>query len=161
MLLARHFQYRVEAFFQEIIVNSSLGTVKYFAIRVEFQCRGSPHIHSFLWVLNAPVLTKDNIDEYIRFVDAVVSAYVPDPNDNHELYMLVTTYQVHSHSKSCLKYKNTDCRYNFGRYFTNRTIVAVPLSTGLSEDKKTEIMQQRDNLLCKIKKYIDENLNHK
>ena len=41
------------------------------------------------------------IDEYIRFVDAVVSAYVPDPNDNPELYKLVTTYQVNSHSKSC------------------------------------------------------------
>ena len=76
-------------------------------------------------------LTKDNIDEYIRFVDAVVSAYVPDPNDNPELYKYVTTYQVHSHSKSCRKYKNKDCRYNFGRYFTIRTIVAVPLSKDL------------------------------
>ena len=71
VLLARHFQYRVEVFFKEIIVNGSLG---------KFQVRGSPHIHSFLWVLNAPVLTKDNIDEYIIFVDAVVSAYVLDPN---------------------------------------------------------------------------------
>ena len=159
VLLARHFQYRVEVFFKEIIVNGPLGKVKYYAIRVEFQVRGSPHIHSFLWVLNAPV--EDNIDEYIRFVDAVVSAYVPDHNDNPELYKLVTTYQVHSHSKSCQKYKNKECRYNFGRYFTNHTIVAVPLSKDLSEDQKNEIMQQRDNLLCKIKKYIDENLNPK
>ena len=75
----------------------------------------APHIHSFLWVLNAPILTKDNVDEYIGFVGAVVSAYVPDPIDNPELYkLLVTTYQVHSHSKSCQKYKNTNCRYNFG-----------------------------------------------
>ena len=71
VLLARHFQYRVEVFFKEIIVNGPLGKVKYYAIRVEFQVRGSPRIHSFLWVLNAPVLKKDNIDEYIRFVDAL------------------------------------------------------------------------------------------
>ena len=88
-------------FFKEIMVNGPLGKVKYYAIRVEFKVRGSPNIHSFLWFLNAPVLTKDNLDEYIIFVDAVVSAYAPDTNDNPELYKLVTTYQVHSHSKSC------------------------------------------------------------
>ena len=66
----------------------------YYAIRVEFQIRDSPHIHSFLWVLDAPVLTKDNIDEYIRCADDVVRAYVPDPNENPELYKLVATYQI-------------------------------------------------------------------
>ena len=35
VLLARHFQYRVEVFFKEIIVNGPLGKVKYYAIRVE------------------------------------------------------------------------------------------------------------------------------
>ena len=40
VLLARHFQYRVEVFFKEIIVNGLLGKVKYYAIRVEFQVRG-------------------------------------------------------------------------------------------------------------------------
>ena len=55
VLLGRHFQHRVDVFFKEIIVNGPLGKVKYYAIRVEFQVRGSPHIHSFLLVLNAPV----------------------------------------------------------------------------------------------------------
>ena len=45
ILLSRHFQYRVEVFFTEIIINGPLGKVKYHAIRVEFQFRGSPHIH--------------------------------------------------------------------------------------------------------------------
>ena len=75
------------------------------AIRVEFQVRGSPHIHSFLWVLNAPVLTKNNIDEYARFVDSVIKAYVPNMHENVDLHQLVTTYQIHSHSKLCRKYK--------------------------------------------------------
>ena len=66
VLLARHFQYRVEVFFKEIVLNGPLGKVTYYAIRVEFQVRGSAHIHSFLWVLNAPVLTDDNINEYIH-----------------------------------------------------------------------------------------------
>ena len=57
LFLARHFQFRVEEFFTEIIIDGPLGKVKYHAIRVEFQYRGSPH--SFLWVICAPVLTKD------------------------------------------------------------------------------------------------------
>ena len=82
VLLARHFQYRVEVFFKEIVVNGPLGKVTYYAIRVEFQVRGSPHIHSLLWILNAPNLSKDNIDEYVRFVDAIIRAYVPDMDKN-------------------------------------------------------------------------------
>ena len=52
VLLARHFQHRVEIFFKEILIirDGPLGRVKYYAIRAEFQFRGSPHIHSFLWV---------------------------------------------------------------------------------------------------------------
>lgn len=64
VLLARHFQYRVEVFFKEIIVDGPLGKVKYHAIRAEFQVRGSPHIHSFLWVIGAPVISKLTKEEY-------------------------------------------------------------------------------------------------
>ena len=36
VLLARHFQYRVEVFFKVIVINGPLGKVKYHAIRDEF-----------------------------------------------------------------------------------------------------------------------------
>ena len=78
VVLARHFQYRVEIFFKVIIINGPLGKVKYHAIRVEFQVRGSPHIHSFLWIIDAPILTKDNIYEYMTFIDSIVKAYAPN-----------------------------------------------------------------------------------
>ena len=112
----------------------------YYAIRVEFQVCGSPQIHSFLWVLNAPVLTEKTVAEYTRFVDSIVKVYVPDINENPELFKLVTTYQVHSHSKSCRKYKNIRCRYNFGLYFTKRTIVALPLAKSLCAEEKNKIL---------------------
>ena len=53
VLLARHFQYRVELLFAEIILlpGGPFVSVPYYAIRVEFQFRGSPHIHCFLWIL--------------------------------------------------------------------------------------------------------------
>ena len=51
VVLARHFQYKVEVFFEVNIIAGPLGKVKYHAIRVEFQVRGSPifiHFCGFL-----------------------------------------------------------------------------------------------------------------
>ena len=161
VLLARHFQYRVEVFFKIIIVDGPLGKVKYHAIRVEFQVRGSPHVHSFLWVIGAPILTKETKEEYICFVDQVIKASLPDLNENPKLYDLVRTYQVHSHSKSCRKYKNVKCRYSFGSFFTDHTIIAEPLSDELNKQEKEDILQKRETVLSRVKDYIDLNLNPK
>ena len=46
VLVAKHFQYKVELFFKEIIVDGPLGKTKNYAIHIEFQERGSPHVHS-------------------------------------------------------------------------------------------------------------------
>ena len=74
---------------------------KYYAIRVEFQVRCSLHIHSFIWILNAPKLTLENIQEYTSWVDGIISAYLPDAQLTPEIYDLVKTYQIHHHSKTC------------------------------------------------------------
>ena len=75
----------------------ALGKTQYYAIRVEFQVRGSPHIHSFIWILNAPKLTKVNIDDYRKWVDSVKRFDLPDPNNEPTLFELVKTYQIHRH----------------------------------------------------------------
>ena len=114
VLFARYFQYRVETFFQVIILDGPLGKVKHHAIRIQFQVRGSPHVHSFLWVLNAPILSKDHIDEYILFVHSIVKVTLPNLKVDPSQFDLVTTHQIHSHSQSCRKYKIQACRYYFG-----------------------------------------------
>ena len=55
--------------FKEIVLDGPLGKVKYYVIRVKFQFRGSPHIHSFLWIVNAPVITKDTMYQFKIFID--------------------------------------------------------------------------------------------
>ena len=47
VLLARHFQYRVEVFFKAIIADGPLGRVKYHAIRVEFQEEDLTCVHFY------------------------------------------------------------------------------------------------------------------
>ena len=59
VLVARHFQYKVELFFKEIIIDVPLGKTKYYAISIEFQERGSPHVNSFIWILNAPNIQNE------------------------------------------------------------------------------------------------------
>ena len=85
VLVARHFQYRVETFFKIIVLDGPLGKTQYYAIRVEFQVRGIPHIYSFIWILNAPKLTEVNIDDYIKWVDSVIRSDLPDPNNEPAL----------------------------------------------------------------------------
>ena len=41
-----------------------------------------------------PILSKDNIQEYIAFADGVIEENVPDINKNEELFNLVTTHQI-------------------------------------------------------------------
>ena len=70
VLVARHFQYKVEVFFKEIIIDGPLGKTKY-AIRIEFQKRGSPHVHLFIWILN--VQNIQNEAAYIKFIEQTIN----------------------------------------------------------------------------------------
>ena len=49
---ARHFQYRLNTFFQIFLKSKAhpLGELEDYAIRIEFQARGSPHAHTILWI---------------------------------------------------------------------------------------------------------------
>ena len=107
-----------------------MGKVKYHAIHIEFQVRGSPHVHSFLWVYDAPILNIDNISTYFNFVDSIVVVRDPD------LFDLVVTYQIHSHSKSGRKYKNDMYQYHFGKFFVERTLAGRPLPGTISDESK-------------------------
>jgi len=84
---------------------------------------------------------------------------LPDKETNPSLYKLVSTYQTHSHSKSCRKYKNKNCRYSFGKFFTDHTILAEPLPDNMSKEEKETNLKERKSILEKVKSYIDSNLN--
>lgn len=44
VIVAKHFQYRVETFFSEVLLSKAnpIGKIVYYALRIEFQMRGSP-----------------------------------------------------------------------------------------------------------------------
>lgn len=161
VIVAKHFQFRVETFFTEVLLTKAnpIGKIVHYALRVEFQMRGSPHLHALVWTSDCPKLTHETKQDYIDFIDTHVQAYLPDIKTDRELYELVATYQKHSHSKTCRKYKNIPCRFNFGHFFTKRTVVAEPLSDELDEEVKTDMLTRRNKILRLVKEEVDKVLN--
>ena len=158
VVVAKHFQYRVETFFKEVLMSRAnpIGKIIYYALRIEFQMRGSPHLHALIWTSDCPDLTHDNIQHYTEFVDKHVQAYLPNEKAEPKLHELVATYQKHTHSKTCRKYKNIPCRFNFGQIFTRKTIIVVSLLDDLSEEQKSCVLTRRADILRAIKCTINE-----
>ena len=65
-------QYKVELFFKEIILDGPLGKTKFYAILTEFQEKGSPHVHSVIWILKAP--NVENEAAYTAFIEETINA---------------------------------------------------------------------------------------
>ena len=71
VIVAKHFQYRVETFFKEVLLANAnpIGKIVYYALRIEFQMRGSPHLHALIWTSDCPELTRDTKDAYITLTN--------------------------------------------------------------------------------------------
>lgn len=114
LLVAKHFNRRKQAFLNYLLHGKSkpLGDIIDYFLRIEFQLRGSPHIHMFLWVKDSPDLqTKEGCLLAPDFIDKYVSTTIPDESDL-DLRTLVETLQTHHHTKTCLK-KYNRCRFDF------------------------------------------------
>ena len=138
VLVARHFQYKVELFFKEIIIDGPLGKRRYYALRIRFQERRSPQFHLFIWIHIAPNI--QNEAAYIKFIEQTINAQLPDALNDSKLFELVKTYQVYAHSKTCWKYSKNECRFSYSHFFTEKTIVAKPLVSELTNDEKQEVL---------------------
>ena len=84
---------------------------------------------------------------------------MPSYEDQPELFELVKTYQLHRHSKTCRKYRNTACRFNFGKLFSEKTIISEPLSESIPSERRKQILSEKNEIITKVKSYINEHLN--
>ena len=84
---SRYFDHRVQEFLNTVLKSSCepIGKVKDFFYRVQFQQRGSPHIHMLVWIENAPTLERSTKEEIEQFVDS----YLTCNADNEETVSLV------------------------------------------------------------------------
>nr|XP_022307930.1 uncharacterized protein LOC111113930 [Crassostrea virginica] len=135
--VARMFEHRFHVFQKEVILSPAepIGKVTDFFQRVEFQQRGSPHMHCLYWVENAPKLDEHGENAVCDFIDKYISCAVPNESEDMELREIVLGVQQHSkkHSKSCRK-KGTECRFNFPRPPSVSTFINAPHESENAED---------------------------
>ena len=84
-----------------------MGKIKSYAIHIEFQERGSPHVHSFIWIFSAPNIQNETA--YIKFTEKTINAQLPDHLKDPELFELVILTKF----KHTLKLAGNATRMNF------------------------------------------------
>ena len=144
---ARHFQYRLSCFFQDVLRSKAkpLGEIVDYAIRVEFQSRGSPHAHCVLWVKDAPKYGVDSNEDVCAFIDQYVSCAIPPVDCKLKDHMLMV--QQHRHSSYCKR--NKRCRFNFHHPPSPTTIIASPCSD-------VEVYGQAQSVLSKVRQVLPD-----
>ena len=82
-IASRHFQRRFKSFFEHVLNGDAkpLGEITDYFWRIEFQKRGSSHVHGLLWVKDAPDVlelseSEAGREELARFVGKYISACV-------------------------------------------------------------------------------------
>lgn len=73
-------------------------------------------------------------------IDSIVNEFLPNRNEQPELYELVKSYQLHRHS--CWKYKNQLCRFNFERLFSKESTVAESLPVDMLKVEENLTLQK-------------------
>ena len=172
ILITRIFDKRVKDFHTEVLKKK--GIVNY-CYRVEFQMRGLPHIHGVAWLDKEQI--KDCLSEdgmfredkegegpIIELIDKWMRCSL-DCGDDERLKNLVKEVNTHHHTKSCKKYGEF-CRYDFPRFFSEKTIISNPLpdTTQKEKDEKEVKLKKREKILKAVKmgyKKLEDQLKDK
>ena len=151
---SRYFDHRVQEFLNTVLKSSCepIGKLLDYFYRVEFQQRGSPHIHMLVWIENAPTLETNSEREIVQFVDK----YLTCNTDNEKTANLVGL-QSHKHSRTCRKKGKPICRFGFPLPPLPRTMLLYPLEEDVDKYKKknTELNEYKDNVDMTFEEFLE------
>ena len=144
---ARYFQYRPNALFQGFLKSTAklLGEIADYAIRIEFQARGSPHAHCVIWVTDAPKHIESPDSDVCDFIDKHVSCALPA--EDGKLRELVCLLQQHKHSSYCKR--NKTCRFSFPKPPSPKTLIT-------KFDPENTDVEHSKTVLKKVQKLLTE-----
>ncbi|XP_061173536.1 uncharacterized protein LOC133182702 [Saccostrea echinata] len=127
----RFFDHRVHVFINTVLKSEHhpVGELIDFFYRVEFQHRGSPHIHMLMWIKDAPKFKEDPVTHIAKFIDKYVSC---SANCDDEIAPLIEL-QIHKHSRTCRKKGKDICRFGFPQPPMDSTLILEPLSADDSD----------------------------
>ena len=110
---ARHFDFQFNTFLKDVLMSelAPLGKMKNLFHKVEYQQRGSPHIHMLIWLDNAPVFAVDKNEDVIAYIDRIITCRKPESDP--ELQDLVN--RRHTSTHTCRKNSKNICRFNYSQ----------------------------------------------
>ena len=100
-IAAYYFQQRAEIFIHHLMI-PNLKIVDFW-YRIEFQHRGSPHIHGLFWIENAPSIDVTHaqpqaMEQLKNYFDTLISTWHPNPNEQYDAHPSSLHYsQVENH----------------------------------------------------------------
>lgn len=101
---ARHFDFSTHKFINEFLLSNGhpLGCVTDYFYRIEYQQRGSPHVHMMVYCQDSPKFGQDSDENVCEYIDKFITCHKPeDESDISELLQL----QSHKHTNTCSKKK--------------------------------------------------------
>ncbi|XP_061195058.1 uncharacterized protein LOC133203256 [Saccostrea echinata] len=120
---ARYFDFRFNKFFAEVLSHKTnpVGFIEDFFYRIEFQQKGSPHVHMLLWIKDAPSVQTHSYEEVAQFIDKYAIC------EKHGADDFLINYQTHRHARTCMKKNKPICRFHFPIPPMPQTVVLAPL----------------------------------
>ena len=132
---ARHFDFQFNTFMKKFLLNeiAPLGKIRDWFYRVEYQQRGSPHVHMLIWLEDVPVFGVDKDQDVSSYIDKIITCR--KPYDDTTLLNLVNR-QMHRHSHTCRKRGKSVCRFNYPQPPMRSTRILHPLESVSESDVK-------------------------
>ena len=131
VMCARHFDFQFNTFLKDVLMSklALLEKIKDWFYRVEYQQRGSPHIHMLIWLDNAPVFGVDKDEDVVAYIDCIITSSKPESDP--ELQDLVNR-QTHWNSHTCRKKSKNICIFNYPQPPMRCTQILHPLDDDMS-----------------------------
>nr|XP_043614440.1 uncharacterized protein LOC122586518 [Erigeron canadensis] len=120
-IISRMFKIKLDEIINDFVEEEFFGPVQAVIYTVEFQKRGLPHAHICLFLAPANKFPRaTDVDKYI-------SAEIPDPKEDPELYELVKQFMMHgpcrAENPNCPCMVKGKCTKNFPKKWKDETVV--------------------------------------
>ena len=154
---ARYFQHRVNVFIKHVLkhVSHPIGQLSDYFYRVEFQQRGSPHIHMVAWVNGAPLHGTSSDEAIVSFVEKYICCSKDDSISEY------VNYQTHRHAPTCRKRGQAICRFNFPIPPMAETKVLYPLERDFDRSYLNDVYSQIIDFLNNLHKDDNRDISFK
>lgn len=132
---ARYFDSRMNYFLHKFIYNDTnpIGKVVDHFYKIEFQHRGSPHVHMLVFTEDSPKYRSPvDINDIAKYVDKYVSCSLEVDSEMKDLIKI----QTHKHSRTCRKRGKAICRFNFPLPPMRKTSVLTTLAEPTALDRQ-------------------------